>query len=182
MRTCRTCQTDKPLNSFRKNKDKAQGRDTICKQCYSAKAKKYQKRYRESPQGRAVQTWHKILQRVGNKDGKNPSYSDVELRMTKQEFLEWAIPQYKNWNESTTPSINRIDPYGHYEIDNLEIISLESNILKPKRTMTSHTKAKKTQQVVQYVIDNCSTYDLDLSEVIHLLSNKKGTQANNLST
>jgi len=182
MRNCRACHIDKPLADFRLNSKKPEGYDTICKACYNHRARtRYQKRYRDTPVGRANQTWHKILQRVHNKNGKNPSYAQVELRMTQEEFMAWAVPKYKTWdkdNPGKTPSINRIDPFGHYELKNLEIISLDENIRKPKTNSKVNSHDQWLRQIVRYVLGRTEAYDVDIFEVINLLSvyaNKKGS-------
>lgn len=76
--------------------------------------------------------WHGIRQRVGNANGKNPSYASVELRMTQEAFLQWVIPAYKRFIARyplLIPSIDRCDTTGHYEIGNLRILALGDNAM-----------------------------------------------------
>ncbi len=50
--------------------------------------------------------------------------------MTRDEFLQWAIPRYAAWpheHPGVTPSVDRIVTPGHYSIDNIRILSLDEN-------------------------------------------------------
>lgn len=50
--------------------------------------------------------------------------------MSRNEFLEWAIPQYRTWfsqHSDIKPSIDRIDSDGHYELGNIRLLSLDEN-------------------------------------------------------
>jgi hypothetical protein len=83
-----------------------------------------------TPLYRARRAYRDMIVRCGNASGKNPTYANVELRMTMEEWLAWSVPQYecflkKHPNES--PSVSRFGDKGHYEISNLEIITLLAN-------------------------------------------------------
>lgn len=84
-----------------------------------------------------------MLRRCGNPDGLNPTYADVELRMTLEEWLEWSIPRYEEFirsNPNISPSVSRFEDQGHYEINNLEIISRDANLkLAALRQTISYT-------------------------------------------
>jgi hypothetical protein len=65
-----------------------------------------------------------------NKNGKNPSYSNVELRMTLEEWLTWAVPEYARFDSDhhgEMPNISRFMDKGHYEIGNLRIGTRREN-------------------------------------------------------
>jgi hypothetical protein len=65
-----------------------------------------------------------------NKNGKNPTYAGVELRMTMKEWVAWAVPEYERFILSypdQTPNAARFKDVGHYEIGNVRIISLSQN-------------------------------------------------------
>jgi len=65
--------------------------------------------------------------------------------MTMEDFLQWALPLYTSFiekNPDKSPSVARKGDKGHYELGNIEIISMEENrsrqeaklLLKPDGT------------------------------------------------
>jgi len=83
-----------------------------------------------TPLYRAKAAYYGMLKRCLNKDGKNPSYANVELRMTWDEWLKWAIPEYEKFqkeNPDVTPNAARIGDSGHYELGNIRIVSQMQN-------------------------------------------------------
>lgn len=75
---------------------------------------------------KALSAWHAIIQRAGNARGNKPTYVAVELRMTKQEFVAWAVPRYRRWfkqHPGVVAFIDRRDNFGHYEIPNLRLVT-----------------------------------------------------------
>jgi len=109
----------------------------LCPEC-ELKIKLAERIHAAQPRARALRTWRTLLTRCGNRDGNNPSYEYTEVRMTQAEFLAWAIPAYQEYLEQhpesflpeetkDTASLDRIDPKGHYEIGNLQVISMGEN-------------------------------------------------------
>jgi hypothetical protein len=35
------------------------------------------------------------MSRVGNRYGDNPSYKNIEVRMTREGFMSWAVPAFE---------------------------------------------------------------------------------------
>jgi hypothetical protein len=71
-----------------------------------------------TPLYRAKAAYCNMIARCENANGKNPSYVDVKLRMTLDEYLEWAVPRYAQFiaqfpNE--TPCTARIGDKGDRE-------------------------------------------------------------------
>ena len=59
-----------------------------------------------------------------------PAYRHVNVRMSLDEFIEWALPRYEDFIEKypdESPSISRFGDSGDYEIGNIELISLKDN-------------------------------------------------------
>lgn len=82
------------------------------------------------PRARAKAAYRNMERRCENSNGKCPSYADVKLLMSLDEWLEWAIPRYESFIEATpdkSPCVSRYKDSGHYEIGNIEIISTEEN-------------------------------------------------------
>lgn len=63
----------------------------------------------------------------------NASYlrKGIEVRMTRDEFKRFCLENERHimalYASGDTPSIDRIDPNGHYEIGNIRILSLSQN-------------------------------------------------------
>jgi hypothetical protein len=63
----------------------------------------------------------------------SPDYRHVKVLMSQLEFFRWALPRIKEFCEkypNETPSIDRIDPRGNYEIENIQILSRRENLSK----------------------------------------------------
>jgi len=89
----------------------------------------------------AKNAWHMLNARAGAKYNFSKCYINVEVRMTREEFLEWAIPEYELWlaeHPNQTPSIDRADPNGHYEIGNLQILEVQENRRKARHFINDH--------------------------------------------
>jgi hypothetical protein len=136
-RTCRKCQQPKPWSEYAVDKASVDGVHRWCKQCVKA----YNKQYRQTPEGRAICIWHDMLARAGNRNGKNKAYQNVELQMTRDQFLAWAVPTLQAWYQQhpgEVPSIDRIDPAGHYTLNNVRIIA-----------WTLHRRLKKNSKIAR---------------------------------
>lgn len=80
----------------------------------------------QTPLYRATASYSGMKIRCLNANGKHPTYADVELRMTLEAWLEWAVPRYEKFiaeHPGVSPSAARKGDAGHYEIGNIEIIS-----------------------------------------------------------
>lgn len=166
---CRRCNQLKALTAFPKVTKRKYGHDTICKQCKNADNRIYMAWYRDTPNGKANQTWHKLLDRCCNKNGKNPAYARVECRMSQEEFMQWYIQKYSNWMAShpdETASVDRIDSAGHYEISNIRLISLSENVRRSRTPKTA-------EQIAENLLRLCQINEVSLQSVLNLLSKQK---------
>lgn len=77
-----------------------------------------------------------------NPDWDNPAcarYLDrgIELRMTRDEWYSWCESQAETIDQiiadGNTPSIDRIDPAGHYEPGNIQVITFSENVARSNR-------------------------------------------------
>jgi hypothetical protein len=90
--------------------------------------------YRKTPEGKAGNMWSGMNGRIKH----HKDYKDVLVKMNRQEFVEWAIPEVKKFmelNPNEVPSLDRIDYTGHYEFGNIRIIGLTSNVLRSRMLM-----------------------------------------------
>ena len=129
---CTKCGTTKQAREFRERRDR--GRlHSICRACEEVR----RKTWLATPEGRASSAWTSMLDRVGNRRGKTPTYANIHVRMTRGEFLAWATPVLAEWmreNPGKTPSLDRIDGHDHYRIGNLRFVTRVENT----RTRTSN--------------------------------------------
>lgn len=132
-KACSACSVSKPLSEFGKNSNGKGGRLGRCKPCDRTVRLT---RYANSPRVRAIAVWHALRQRIGNANGKNPSYAAIELRMTQTEFVAWyvaAFPEFRREHGDVTPSVDRREDSGHYAADNIQLIPLGHNSRKAPR-------------------------------------------------
>jgi hypothetical protein len=123
---CSRCGRRGPLA---KDSATSTGSSSWCRRCKREAVSSWAK----SPRGRAVRAWLSLAMRAGNRNGKAPAYATVEVRMTREEFLAWAIPAHTRWmcrHPGECPSVDRKNPEGHYEIGNLQILSQPANSAK----------------------------------------------------
>lgn len=129
MRTCSRCKTAKPRGEYYRDRRKLDGCQAICKACTAEE----RVAYRGTPYGQAARAWLSILHRLRSRD----TYQGRELRMTREEFMAWAVPIYASWDASRgRPTVDRIDNDGHYELSNLQIISMSENSAKDSRIVS----------------------------------------------
>lgn len=129
MKTCPHCLQEKRSNHFYKNAANADGLSVLCKPCY--------RDYEASPERRAKRTWNTLQTRIR----LQPAYAHVEIRMTRDEFLAWAIPEYERWmhtHPSETPSLDRVDAASHYELNNLRVIARGENARLARNHLNVH--------------------------------------------
>ena len=83
-----------------------------------------------TPIYRARSAYYSMGRRCENKSGKHPAYKNVQLRMTMEELIEWAVPRYEKFlseRPDDTPCVARNGDSGHYKIGNIEIVSVKEN-------------------------------------------------------
>jgi len=87
------------------------------------------------PRARAKAAYRGMKARCKNANGRCPSYANVELKMSEAVWLEWALPLYEafitNYPDES-PCVSRLGDTGHYEIANIEIISVKENRKRQK--------------------------------------------------
>ena len=92
--------------------------------------------YRKTPKGAAACAWNRLTSRSGAKYNHRECYRNVEVRISREDFIKWAIPEYEMWfflYPGVQPSIDRIDPLGHYEVGNIRLIPNYLNKLSTSR-------------------------------------------------
>lgn len=121
---CTECLDFKPI--------KARG---CCQNCHHKYKRKHNKRFYLSTR------YTEIKQRCTNPRQKNNYLYNGKLNMTREDFLKRFINDknfiklFKTWEESgydlkLSPSVDRIDNNGYYEISNIQFITHSQNCTK----------------------------------------------------
>lgn len=77
---------------------------------------------------RASSRYSMMVYRVTNTHlSKNKNYQGIEIRVSRSDFIEWFSK-----NDFSGCSVDRIDKSGHYELSNMQLISIQANIAKDK--------------------------------------------------
>lgn len=100
--------------------------------------------YHQQPKYRWAKAWGNMIRRVENRIGNRPTYKNIKLKISKEEFKEWYIEAMESWEKSNPNqcgSIDRIDNLGDYSLDNLQILELGKN--SQKRQMNKNYFATK---------------------------------------
>ncbi len=88
-----------------------------------------------TPLYRAKSAYYSMTVRCKNRSGKNPAYKKVKLDMSLEQWLEWAVPKYQEFEQQhpgVSPSASRLNDEGDYKLDNIEIISMSENRRRQK--------------------------------------------------
>lgn len=84
---------------------------------------------------------------MNNRVATHEDYTHIEIRMTRNEFMDWAEPEHAKFMEEygldVVPSIDRIDPDGHYELSNIRLIPLPDNSRRNRACRRQRQKADK---------------------------------------
>lgn len=155
---CKSCNKILSYDFFYKKKETKDGLYYSCKKCHSkyvnsnAKPRFYDpvrtseinKKRNRSYSGYKARLWNGITNRIKN----CPSYRNIKLGVSRDDFIKWIDTTnfdvlYKNWCDSNynylySPSVDRIDTYQGYYLENMQIITFIENVRKPQRKRTSH--------------------------------------------
>lgn len=141
-----------------------------CKLCSAKRKAEYEK----TVKGTVAKMWRGLNYRVrmGKQNiPKYKCYKDIEVRMTRQEFVTWATPRVREWKNKhpgASPSPDRINSKGHYELGNLNIVDHEVNRARSsawlKRFKELTTNKEKLQELTRVVKQASNYLDIDFLE------------------
>lgn len=127
MKTCTNCREIKSVSNFSKDVNREDNLDPWCKKCKSD----YKVKYYRTKEGLATQIF--VHQRAKSKKREHPlpSYSKVELKnwlfnhkMFSELFSEWRD---NNFDKNFTPSVDRLNDYLPYSINNIQLVRWKDN-------------------------------------------------------
>ena len=99
-------------------------------QCQKTQKRKNRK-FKKTTNWYISRLWGGMVKRT--KKYKSYREHGVEIRMTREEFATWArhqLPIFFASSLGKSPSVDRIDSKGHYELSNIQLISPEENSMK----------------------------------------------------
>ena len=113
--------------------------------------------YYRSKEGKLAHIYQGQKQRSKEKGWKQPDY-------TQKELLDWAMEQeiyhrlFTDWEDSSyqrdlAPSVDRIDDYKPYSLDNIQLMSWDSNNKKGTYYQKIGKNQKNSKAVQQYDLD-----------------------------
>lgn len=144
---CNRCKKIKQISDYHTNRN-------ICKLCRSVASLKRDR----TIDGLIVKMYGQQVARSRVKGFDLPKYTAVEL-------LEWAVKQdnfyeiYHKWVDSDyhkmlIPSVDRIDDYKGYTVDNIQLMTWEENKAKGHHDIKHGINNKQNTAVAQYGIDS----------------------------
>ncbi len=108
-------------------------------------------------------------------------YRHTEIMVTKSQFIGWAETEVKNFlyfSPDSTPSVDRIDPTGHYEFGNIRIIDLEENRIRSRficfylRLNRISDEREKIAILAKNVVATCRNAGIDRRSLVDYLRNE----------
>lgn len=131
---CSKCLQNKAIDQFSVRRSSPDGLGYICRGCSAAYSKF---RRHHTAGGRALAAWHNIRHRLKSQK----EYAGVELRMTREEFMAWAVPRFRLWLDTKpdeVSTVDRVDPGGHYEITNIRLLERGENARLRRNNLNVH--------------------------------------------
>lgn len=170
-RICKKCSSEKNIDDFPRNKNKNMGYGHTCKQCSSEQIDRYYK------------TQNGLISSIYNGQKKSCLYRGYEMpSYSKQELKEWILNNncfdllYKNWVSSQylkdlRPSIDRLDDYKTYTIDNIQLITWKENREKLNIDKINGVNNKQSKAVVATIKGtNLSSIYYSIAEASRVLN------------
>ena len=149
MKTCSICSENLPLETFDVQSTGRQGRRADCKEC--------RKRFLRSERGLCK----KLL---SNQKAKSRKRGHPPPAYTEEQLFQWMLGQpnfqklYAAWVDNgfitpLKPSIDRLDDYQPYTLNNIKLITTEDNINRYFTDAIQGINTKTAVAVDQYTLD-----------------------------
>jgi hypothetical protein len=147
-KTCNKCHKEKPLSDFNK-----QG--YYCKDCRTTYMKEYRQKIKENDpltyrltvlaaaiMARTKHRLHKKQNKIYRERGTKCFLGDTEKQVSETLRKHFAKEIIELIEAGKTPSVDRIDPNGHYEIGNIQIVPLEENLKRAEKARLKAVRKK----------------------------------------
>lgn len=149
MKTCSVCKQNLPLDMFNKQSTGKQGVRADCKDCL--------KRFVRSKHGVINQMYSSSISRTKKKGFTPVSFTKEELEKwvySSKEFHalydEWVLEVYPT---ALKPSLDRLDDYKGYSLDNIRIVTANTNVKRYYSDAINGINTKSAKPVEQYSLD-----------------------------
>lgn len=176
---CSDCKISKPPELFNKHKNRPNGCSSVCKKCSSKRFRIY---------SRTLEGLITIIynHQIGSSKKRNhnlPNYS-------KKELYEWITKQpnfknlYEDWigsnfSKNLRPSVDRLDDYKPYTLDNIGLTNWEANKEKGSEDRKNGVNNKKNTSVIQ--LDKDTNNVIEIYHSISEASRKTGISRTGIS-
>lgn len=149
MKTCSVCKKNLPLDMFNKQSTGKQGVRADCKDCL--------KRFIRSKHGVINQMYSSSISRTKKKGFTPVSFTKEELEKwvySSKEFHtlydKWVLEDYPT---ALKPSLDRLDDYKGYSLDNIRIVTANTNVKRYYSDAINGINTKSAKPVKQYSLD-----------------------------
>ena len=149
MKTCSVCKKNLPLDMFNKQSTGKQGVRADCKDCL--------KRFIRSKHGVINQMYSSSISRTKKKGFTPVSFIKGELEKwvySRKEFHtlydKWVLEDYPT---ALKPSLDRLDDYKGYSLDNIRIVTANTNVKRYYSDAINGINTKSAKPVEQYSLD-----------------------------
>lgn len=149
MKTCSVCKKNLPLDMFNKQSTGKQGVRADCKDCL--------KRFIRSKHGVINQMYSGCISRTKKKGFTSVSFTKEELEKwvySCKEFHtlydKWVLEDYPT---ALKPSLDRLDDYKGYSLDNIRIVTTNTNVKRYYSDAINGINTKSAKPVEQYSLD-----------------------------
>lgn len=155
MKRCSKCGEEKESDAFYKDKRTTSGFYAACKNCHNlAKDSAWTpSKYRSDPNPGTVASMF-MARILHNRKGE--SYKNIQVRVKHADLRALLEREWKSFMElhsawkiagfprKLSPSIDRIDNKGHYEIGNIRFMTVSDNVRRNKgRVQSSEERSKR---------------------------------------
>ena len=154
MKRCIVCNEVKILVEFGIKKTCTDGRLNQCKVCIAKKALAV----RRTKKGLVKRIYHGQKKNSIHRGHPMPTYTIDELRLwfkcnpvSDQLFLEWRASGYE---KMLAPSVDRIDDYKGYSLDNIQLLTWQDNLDKSHIDRKEGRNNKHNKAVIQLTLDS----------------------------
>lgn len=149
MKTCSVCKKNLPLDMFNKQSTGKQGVRADCKDCL--------KRFIRSKHGVINQMYSGCISRTKKKGFTSVSFTKEELEKWVNSCKEfhtlydkWVLEDYPT---ALKPSLDRLDDYKGYSLDNIRIVTANTNVKRYYSDAINGINTKSAKPVEQYSLD-----------------------------
>lgn len=150
MKKCSKCNKLKAISEFNRNSNFLDGYAYVCRKCIV----EYQKKYQKTKEG-IITIIHNSQRAASRKRGhRQPTYTIKELQkwcysqpLFHELYDNWVKSKYDKWMK---PSVDRIDDYKGYSLDNIQLMTWRENSNKGHKSRKEGKNNKASKSILQY--------------------------------